>query len=99
MRIYDAVVLKTLGATRAQLITAYALEYFLIGLATAVFGVAAGSLAAGLVVTRVMEFPYQWVAGPAAGAASAVLLVTVILGLLGTLRALGRKPAEVLRNL
>jgi putative ABC transport system permease protein len=99
LRIYDAVVLKTLGATRAQLTTAYALEYLLIGLATAVFGVAAGSLAAGLVVTRVMEFPYQWVAGSAAGAASAVLLVTVILGLFGTLRALGRKPAEVLRNL
>src|SRR5262249_455805 len=32
-RIYDAVVLKTLGATRAQLTTAYALEYSLIGLA------------------------------------------------------------------
>jgi putative ABC transport system permease protein len=98
-RIYDAVVLKTLGATRAQLATAYALEYLLIGLATAVFGVAAGSLAAGLLVTRVMKFPFQWVAGPAAGAAIAALLVTVILGLFGTLRALGRKPAEVLRNL
>jgi len=98
-RIYDAVVLKTLGATRAQLTAAYALEYLLIGLATAVFGVAAGSLAAGFVVTRVMEFPYQWVAGPAGGAAITALLVTVVLGLLGTLRALGRKPAEALRNL
>jgi putative ABC transport system permease protein len=98
-RIYDAVVLKTLGATRAELTTAYAIEYLLIGLATVVFGVAAGSFAADLIVTRVMEFPYLWVAGPATGAALAALLATVVLGLAGTVRALGRKPAEVLRNL
>jgi predicted lysophospholipase L1 biosynthesis ABC-type transport system permease subunit len=35
----------------------------------------------------------------AAGAAGAALLVTVVLGLLGTFTALDRKPAEVLRNL
>ncbi len=66
-RIYDAVVLKTLGATRARLTAAYAIEYLLIGLATVVFGVAAGSLAADLVVTRVMDFPFVWVAGEAVG--------------------------------
>jgi putative ABC transport system permease protein len=98
-RIYDAVVLKTFGATRARLTAAYAVEYLLIGLAAVVFGVAAGSLAADLVVTRVMEFPFVWVAVPAAGAALAALLVTVVLGLAGTFSALGRKPAEVLRNL
>ena len=30
-RVYDAVVLKTLGATRGKLIGAYALEYLLLG--------------------------------------------------------------------
>ncbi len=30
-RVYDAVILKTLGATRARLIGAYALEYLLLG--------------------------------------------------------------------
>ena len=50
-RVYDAVILKTLGATRRQLLAAYALEYLLLGLATAVFGVLAGSLAAWLIVT------------------------------------------------
>ena len=44
-RVYDAVILKTLGATRRQLMSAYALEYLLLGSATALFGVAAGSLA------------------------------------------------------
>ena len=30
-RVYDAVILKTLGATRARLLGAYALEYLLLG--------------------------------------------------------------------
>jgi putative ABC transport system permease protein len=98
-RIYDAVVLKTFGATRARLLAAYALEYLFIGFVTVVFGVAMGTLAADLIVTRVMEFPFVFVAGQAAGAALAALLVTLGLGLAGTFTALGRKPAAVLRNL
>jgi putative ABC transport system permease protein len=98
-RIYDAVVLKTFGATRAKLLAAYALEYLLIGLATVLFGVAVGTFAADILVTRVMEFPFIWVPGPAAGAALIALFATLILGLVGTFTALGRKPAQVLRNL
>ena len=98
-RIYDAVVLKTYGATRPRLVAAYALEYLVIALVTVLFGVAMGTLAADLVVTRVMEFPFVWVAGEALGAALAAVLVTLVLGLTGTFAALGRKPAEVLRNL
>jgi putative ABC transport system permease protein len=98
-RVYDAVILKTLGATRAQLTAAYALEYLLIGLATAIFGVSAGTLAAYFVVTKLMEFPFTWVAGAAFEAAAIALLVTVAIGLAGTFNALGRKPAAVLRNL
>jgi putative ABC transport system permease protein len=98
-RIYDAVILKTLGATRPRLTAAYALEYTLIGLATAIFAVAAGSLAAALIVTGVMEFPFVWVAGQAIAAALGTLAVTVLLGLAGTFSALGRRPAAVLRDL
>ena len=98
-RVYDAVVLKTLGATRGKLIGAYALEYLLLGSATAVFGVAAGSIAAWYVVTRVMNLTFAWLPGPAAAAAFGALLVTVALGLIGTFAALGHKPATVLRNL
>jgi putative ABC transport system permease protein len=98
-RVYDAVILKTLGATRDKLIGAYALEYLLLGSATALFGVAAGSIAAWLVVTRVMNLTFVWLPGPAAAAAFGALLVTVALGLVGTFTALGHKPATVLRNL
>ncbi|MFC0240626.1 ABC transporter permease [Rhodopseudomonas telluris] len=98
-RVYDAVILKTLGATRARLIGAFALEYMMIGLATAVFGVIAGSIAAWLIVTRLMTLSFVWQAGSAAGVVAAALIVTVGLGLVGTLLALGQKPATVLRNL
>ncbi|MGH6714841.1 MAG: ABC transporter permease, partial [Bradyrhizobium sp.] len=98
-RLYDAVILKTLGATRAQLLSAYALEYLMIGLATAVFGVIAGSVAAYLIMTRLMTLSFAWQAGSAAGVAAGALVVTVGLGLAGTLLALNRKPATVLRNL
>lgn len=98
-RVYDAVILKTLGATRARLLGAYALEYLMIGLATAVFGVIAGSVAAWLIVTRLMTLSFIWQAGSAAGVVAAALIVTVGLGLAGTLLALNQKPATVLRNL
>jgi len=98
-RVYDAVVLKTLGATRGKLTAAYALEYLLIGLAAVAFAVLAGVLAADLVVTRLMEFPFVLVPGEAVATAFVALFVTVTLGLFGTVSALGRKPAEVLRNL
>ncbi|MBK1720612.1 glycosyl transferase family 1, partial [Thiocystis violacea] len=42
----DAVILKALGATRRQLLSAFALEYGLLGLATGLFALAAGSGAA-----------------------------------------------------
>ena len=80
-RVYDAVILKTLGATRARLLGAYALEYLMIGFATAVFGVIAGSVAAWLIVTRLMTLSFVWQAGSAAGVVAAALLVTVGLGL------------------
>jgi putative ABC transport system permease protein len=98
-RVYDAVILKTLGATRARLLGAYALEYLLIGLATAVFGVAAGSIAAWQIVTRLMTLSFVWQAGSAAIVVAAALAVTVGLGLAGTLLALNQKPATVLRDL
>jgi putative ABC transport system permease protein len=98
-RVYDAVVLKTLGATRGRLLFAYGLEYLLIGLATAAFGVAAGSIAAAIVLSRMMHLSFTFEAIPALIAAASAVAVTVVLGLLGTFSALSQKPAPVLRAL
>ncbi|HEY1745595.1 MAG TPA: FtsX-like permease family protein [Xanthobacteraceae bacterium] len=98
-RLYDAVVLRTLGATRRQLLAAYGTEFLIIGLVSVLFGIAAGSLTAGLVVSKLFDFPFLFLAGRAALAAGATLVVVVALGLFGTVQVLGRKPMEVLRNL
>lgn len=98
-RVYDAVVLKTLGATRLRLLAAFALEYLMLGAATALFGVVAGGLAAWFVVSRVMNLAFFPDAVAAGLAAVAALLLTVTLGLLGTWRVLGEAPARHLRNL
>jgi len=98
-RVYDAVILKTLGATRLRLLTAYSIEYLLIGAATALFGMIGGSLAAWLIVAQLMHLSFTWLPWPALGAALAAVAVTVSLGLAGTFSALGQKPAPILRNL
>jgi putative ABC transport system permease protein len=98
-RVYDAVVLKTVGATRGKLLAAYALEYLMLGVATAVFGVAAGTAAAAFVIRQVMNLPFTWLPGPDLAAAALAVGVTVVLGLIGTFHALGQKPAPVLRSL
>lgn len=98
-RVYEAVVLKTLGATRGRLIAAFAAEYALLGLVTAVFGLIVGSLGAWGVTTDIMkiDFAFDW---PGAGlAALGALAVTILLGLAGSWRALGEKPARHLRSL
>jgi len=98
-RIYDAVILKTLGATRARLVAAYALEYLILGVATALFACIVGTVAAWAVLTRVMDVPFAPLPEVAIGAAAAALAVTVALGLAGTWRILAQRPAPVLRTL
>lgn len=99
-RIYDAVVLKTLGATRWRLMLAYLLEYGLLGLSTAFFGILAGAIAAFAIVTRVMRLDhFVWDWSGAAQAAGIALAITLTLGLAGTWRVLGQKPARRLRDL
>ncbi len=98
-RVYDAVVLKTMGATRTRLLGSYVLEYAGLGLVTAVFAVGAGSLAAWAVTVLVMDIPFTFAPMAALGAVAAALVLTVGFGLLGTFRALGQAPARVLRHL
>jgi putative ABC transport system permease protein len=98
-RIYESVVLKTLGATRGRLTAAFIIEYALLGAATAAFGMAAGAAAAYFIVTRVMELDFDFAWAPALAAALGALAFTVLLGLIGSWRILGEKPASVLREL
>ncbi|MBB2972053.1 ABC transporter permease [Mesorhizobium sp. RMAD-H1] len=98
-RIHDAVVLKTLGATRRTLIKAFSLEYLILGLATAIFALLAGGIAGWYVVARVMRLQAQFLPDVALSTVVIALVLTVGFGLAGTWRVLGHKAAPVLRNL
>jgi len=98
-RIHDAVVLKTLGATRGTLIRAFSYEYAILGLATALFALFAGSVSAWFVVSRIMTLPSSFLPDVAVTTIAVALLVTVGMGLAGTWRVLGQKAAPVLREL
>ncbi len=97
-RIYDASLLKVLGATRNRILGAYVIEYALLGLATSVLASGAGTLTAYLVITQVMDAPWTFLPGTVLLTVSVSVLVTILLGLAGTYRALGTPAARVLRT-
>jgi putative ABC transport system permease protein len=97
-RLYDAVVLKVLGATRARIAAVYVVEYGSLGALAGMVALAAGMAASWAVARFVLEIPLVFsleaavftVLGGAAG--------TIALGLAGSFAALSAKPAPVLRN-
>ncbi|MEM9331531.1 MAG: ABC transporter permease [Pseudomonadota bacterium] len=98
-RVHDAVVLKTLGATRGTLMRMLVLEYGLLGFSTAIFAILAGSLAAWFVISIIMNFTFVIQPTIALTTVATALLFTIVLGLLGTWQILGQKAAPILREL
>jgi putative ABC transport system permease protein len=97
-RVYDAVVLKVLGATRGNIGGVFLLEYGLLGLITAVIAGAIGSIAAYFLLTDVMHAGWSFLPGAVLGTTVVAVLLTLVVGFAGTWRALGVKPAPLLRN-
>ncbi|MGF0539549.1 ABC transporter permease [Agrobacterium sp. ES01] len=98
-RAHDAVIFKTVGATRAMLIRAFTYEYLLLGLATAVFALLAGGSAAWFVIERIMTLPSVFLPGVAVSTLLIAVVTTIVIGLVGTWRILGQKAAPMLREL
>jgi putative ABC transport system permease protein len=97
-RIYDAVVLKVLGATRRDVLLGLALEYGLMGLITSAIALLLGSLAGYAFVQWGLEGQFVLLPGVAFATAAAGAAIAILTGLAGTWRALGQKPAALLRN-
>ncbi|RZM11379.1 MAG: FtsX-like permease family protein [Sphingomonas sp.] len=97
-RTYDAVILRTLGATRGQLLAAQALEYLLLGAVVTVVALALGLGGAWYVVVRMFDF--AWAPDPVAVGVTllAGLGVTLGIGLAGAWPILSVRPARALRE-
>ena len=98
-RTYDAVLLKLLGATRGQVLLLQAIEYGLLGLILAVVALGVGAGAGWYVVTRVFDLPWGpdwWVVGlTLIGGA----VLTLAIGLVGSLPVLAARPSRALREM
>ena len=97
-RIYDSVVLKVLGATRRDIVTAYMLEYGLLGLVTAIIAAIVGSVTGRAVVTWMLSITWRLEPGAILVTTVIATLITIGAGLVGTWRAMGQKAAPWLRN-
>jgi putative ABC transport system permease protein len=96
-RTYDAVILKLLGATRAQVLRAYLSEYLLLGATAGAVAVLAGCGAGWFVVTKVLDLPWTMPWLPLALTAFGGALVTIFLSLAGAYTVLRARPNQSLR--
>ena len=87
-----------LGATRLRIALVYVIEYGVLGAATGVIALAAGTLAGWVIATSFLDVPFTFdlkaVIVTVAGGGAATLLF----GLLGALGALRARPARRLRS-
>jgi putative ABC transport system permease protein len=97
-RVYDSVLLKVLGATRGFVAGVFLVEHLLLGLVTAGLAAGIGTLAAWALVTGPMNAGWTFLPGPLLLTAAGAVGLTILLGLAGTWRALGTKPAPYLRG-
>jgi putative ABC transport system permease protein len=97
-RLYDAVVLKVLGARRGFIARAFIMEFALLGLLTALIAAALGTFAAWLIMTQAMGTDWIFLPGRVAATILGAVGLTLGLGMFGTWSALGARPAEHLRS-
>lgn len=97
-RVYEAAVLKTLGATRGKILASFALRSALMGAAAGVVAIVAGGIAGWAVMVFVMEASYRFEPVSAIAIVLGGVLATMAAGLLFALRPLAARPAQVLRS-
>ncbi|GGD99260.1 glycosyl transferase family 1 [Polymorphobacter glacialis] len=98
-RTYDSVLLKMLGATRRQVALATLAEYGALAAIVAVLALVLGAGAGWYTVTQVfkLEWAPEWL--PVVATVVVGGVVTVVLGLVGSWRALSARPNVVFRDL
>ena len=97
-RMAEAVVLKTLGATRRQIRAAWLVEFGLIGAAAGLIAALVGTLASWGVVRFLMRADWVFLPGVLAATIGGCVVLMLGFGYAGTASALRARAAPFLRN-
>jgi len=97
-RLRDAVILKAVGATRRDLWRAFLVEFGALGLGSCLLAAGVGSLCSWAILHFVMHLDWSPALLTLGGTSLAALALMLLLGYLGTARALAAKVAPQLRN-
>jgi len=97
-RIQESILLRTLGASRKQILFITALEYFFLGALAAATGILLSMAASWALAKYSFKAPFtpHWL--PVAGLFAAISLLTVVIGLFNSRSILNKPPLEVLRK-
>ena len=97
-RILEAVILKTLGARRRQILTAHALEYALLAALAALVAILLGSAVAWVAVTKVMELEFSFSVNAVFQTLAAAAVLIAVFGGFGTWAVLRAPSVPYLRS-
>ncbi len=96
-RMQEAVVLKTLGATRMRIVRTFSVEFSVLGLLAGAVGVVFANILTRILLHRMeVAFHIDWAATGIALAGTAVLATAT--GWIASYRLLGLRPLQVLRE-
>ena len=97
-RVAEAVILKTLGATRGQIRTAWLVEFGAIGMTAGLIAAALGTVLSWAVVRFLLHAPWFFLPGVLAATVLGCVVLMLGFGYVGTAAALRVPPASRLRN-
>ncbi|GAB4492568.1 MAG: ABC transporter permease [Saprospiraceae bacterium] len=97
-RIRESVLLRTLGASRRQILAINALEYFLLGALACLAGIGLSVAGAWALAKFAFKIPFETNWTPLATTFFVITTLTVIIGLLNSREVVRKPPLEVLRQ-
>jgi putative ABC transport system permease protein len=97
-RVREAVILKTLGATRAQIRAAWLTEFGILGIVAGVIAAVVGSAASYAVMHYILHTNWIFLPVTLIYTLAGALAIMLLFGYIGTSAALRARPAPLLRN-
>jgi putative ABC transport system permease protein len=97
-RIQESVLLRTMGASRKQILTITAIEYFFLGALSAATGIVIAFAGSWLLAKYSFDIPFNADLLPALLLFLAIAVLTIVIGLFNSRGILNKPPLEILRT-